>query len=219
MRFVAPSARPTRRVHWARVCHTRYVPSPGFRTLLTAFSSTGCPAVFQTGSAHGVPALQSFSLARSRPTSRWAMPSCRWRRPVARGDRSARLQGVAPRVESVASPLIRRSTARSMLSWASDPLQGSLTRAAPDASIELLPRASSIRVRRRPEGRHRPGRPAPRSICELGSGRGPGASAALMGFSHLVDVLSDLRSALPWLMGSPRGRHHVTVAPGSLFGQ
>jgi len=37
-----------------RFANTGYVPSPGFLTLSTAYSSPGRPALFQTGGVHGV---------------------------------------------------------------------------------------------------------------------------------------------------------------------
>jgi hypothetical protein len=69
-RFRAPSARSTCRVHSTRACLTRYVPPPGFPTLLTAYSSAGYPALFHAGALMEFPTLQSFSLVRSRSASR-----------------------------------------------------------------------------------------------------------------------------------------------------
>jgi hypothetical protein len=63
----APTTHKLKRVHSTPVCHTDYVPPSGFCTLLTAFSSLERPALFHAGNAHGVPALQGFSLTiRSR---------------------------------------------------------------------------------------------------------------------------------------------------------
>jgi hypothetical protein len=70
LRFLAPSAQSTSRVHSTRVCLTRYVPPPGFRTLLTACSSAGCPALFHAGALMEFLPLQSFSLVRSSDASR-----------------------------------------------------------------------------------------------------------------------------------------------------
>jgi len=175
MRFVAPPALSTRRVHSTQACLTWYVPPSGFRTLLTVCSSNGLPGLVSCRSAHGVPALQSFSLARSRGASRHPMPSCRppvrtcqaatqgpcWqptlrsrgtpscfaeqraarsrakRRPV----RRVRLQGFAPRDESVARAHAFRPGQRPMLSWACVLVRAPARRRATVLPPTLLPRA------------------------------------------------------------------------------
>jgi hypothetical protein len=76
MRFSAPSALPNCRVHLPGVYRPPYVPSPGFLTLSTAYSSTVCPALFHARALMEFLTLQSFSLARSRGASRRLMPSC-----------------------------------------------------------------------------------------------------------------------------------------------
>jgi hypothetical protein len=63
MEFFAPSTLEHERVYSTPVCHTGYVPSSGFLTLSTAYSSPAPPVIFQTGNALGVFALQGFSLA------------------------------------------------------------------------------------------------------------------------------------------------------------
>jgi len=54
LEFSSPSTHEPGRVHSTPVCHTGYVPSPGFLTLSTACSSPGRPAFFRAGNAHGV---------------------------------------------------------------------------------------------------------------------------------------------------------------------
>jgi hypothetical protein len=63
---LSPSALEDGRVHSTRACLTRYVPPPGFLTLLAAFSPPTRPALFQAGGTHGVGSLQSFTL-RTKP--------------------------------------------------------------------------------------------------------------------------------------------------------
>jgi len=147
MRFAAPSAQPTCRVHLLRVCLTRYVPSSGFHALLTASSSTGsrscfvperswssCPyrafpspgAVAPLGA--DVPSCRSTvrpGPEGPRPTE--ATSSCRsgrfMKRPGARRrdgsevSHARRLQGFAPRGESVARTPEVGPAIGSMLSW------------------------------------------------------------------------------------------------------
>jgi hypothetical protein len=43
-----------------RLANTGYVPSTGFYTLSTAYSSLGRPALFHAGNAHGVPPFREF---------------------------------------------------------------------------------------------------------------------------------------------------------------
>jgi hypothetical protein len=93
MRFVAPPAQSTCRVHSTRVCLTRYVPPSGFHTLLTACSSTGCPALFHAGALMEFLPLQSFSLVRSRGASRRPIALL----PFARFQPPHRLPEEAPR--------------------------------------------------------------------------------------------------------------------------
>jgi hypothetical protein len=62
MRFAAPSARPPAESTKTRACLTRYVPPPGFLTLLTVCSSTGLPALFHAG------ALMEFRPFRALPS-------------------------------------------------------------------------------------------------------------------------------------------------------
>jgi len=54
MRFFAPSALETRRVHQHGFARPRFVPSSGFLNLLTVFSSPNPPALFHAGNTHGV---------------------------------------------------------------------------------------------------------------------------------------------------------------------
>jgi hypothetical protein len=56
----SPSAHTTWRVHSSRVYLARYVPSTGFLTLLTVFSSPSLPALFHAGNARGVSPFRGF---------------------------------------------------------------------------------------------------------------------------------------------------------------
>ena len=56
----APSTHKPERVHFTPVCLTGYVPSSGFLTLSTGYSSPRRPTLFQAGSAHGVPLFRGF---------------------------------------------------------------------------------------------------------------------------------------------------------------
>ena len=60
VRFVAPSARSTWRVHSTRDCLSRYVPPSGFRTPLTACSSPDYPALFHAGALMEFPPFRAF---------------------------------------------------------------------------------------------------------------------------------------------------------------
>jgi hypothetical protein len=75
----SPSTLQPERVHSTPACRTGYVPSSGFYTLSTACSSLERPALFHAGNAHGVLALQGFSLAvRSRRLVTGGFPSWRF---------------------------------------------------------------------------------------------------------------------------------------------
>jgi len=159
MRFVAPPALSTRRVHSTQACLTWYVPPSGFRTLLTVCSSNGLPGLVSCRSAHGVPALQSFSLARSRDASR--RPDAFL--PFARADRPGR--GPRARLATEASftrhlKLLRGAASGPFTTEATACSTGSTSRlcspgrvrcagprlsacAAPDALLGLLPRPYS----------------------------------------------------------------------------
>jgi hypothetical protein len=125
-----------------RVCRTRYVPSSGVLTLLTAFSASTPPGLFHPGSAHGVLPFRAFSSrgavaplgarclpdvpARGSPRQP-SPPSSREEPWPVRADPTAktteadagRLQGFAP----LESPL---------------PSSGGLDRRRPDALLGLL---------------------------------------------------------------------------------
>jgi hypothetical protein len=62
MEFSAPSTHEPERIHSTPACLTGYVPPSGICTLSTVSSSLGRPALFHAGSAHGILALQGFSL-------------------------------------------------------------------------------------------------------------------------------------------------------------
>lgn len=137
----APTALSNCRVHCdaspprSRVYLARSVPSPGFRTLSTACSSTVYPALFRAGALLEFLPLQSFSLVRSRNASRRSPclraircdsqqpfePPSRLASPMWSGRRTrwprAWLQGFAPRYESVAKPPAVKPTTCPMLSW------------------------------------------------------------------------------------------------------
>lgn len=157
MRFSAPSALSNCRVYSTGVYRAPYVPSPGFHTLSTAFSSTAYPALFHARALMEFLTLQSFSLARSRGASRRFVPSCHSSRtpvvdqrdpqvcrpvegllvvvgPVGRGFK-ALLPGSSPLRHH---PSVRR-TACPMLSWVSGPFR--VVSRRPRAAV--LPRGSS----------------------------------------------------------------------------
>jgi hypothetical protein len=95
MRFAAPSAQPTGRVHLPRVCLTRYVPSSGFHALLTASSSTGSRPCFvpeRSWSSDPFRAFPSLGAAASLDAD---LPSCR---------STVRLGPEGPRAPEAASP-------------------------------------------------------------------------------------------------------------------
>jgi hypothetical protein len=76
------------RIHLPRVCLTRFVPPPGFLTLLAASSPPARPALFHAGSAHGVGVpYRAFPSGRSRGASRRPQPSLR--SPPGAGDLSS----------------------------------------------------------------------------------------------------------------------------------
>jgi len=117
----SPPAHEVREIHQPRACLTRFVPPPGFLSLLAACSLAYPPALFRAGSTHGVPPLQSLPLRPkpwhlSMPAALLTLPSRQlvasgWelharclqtlhaplsRRPP-RLVRAGRLQGLAPR--------------------------------------------------------------------------------------------------------------------------
>jgi hypothetical protein len=70
MEFPSPSTRKPRRVHSTPACLTGYVPSTGFHTLSTAFSSPERPALFHAGNAHGVLLSRGFPSPPGPPARR-----------------------------------------------------------------------------------------------------------------------------------------------------
>lgn len=54
MEFLYPSTLQLKRVYSTPACHTDYVPSSGFCTLSTVYSSLERPALFHAGNAHGL---------------------------------------------------------------------------------------------------------------------------------------------------------------------
>jgi hypothetical protein len=72
MEFPSPSTLELRRVHSTPACLTGYVPSTGFHTLSTVFSSPERPALFHAGNAHGV------SLSRGFPSPPGPSARRRW---------------------------------------------------------------------------------------------------------------------------------------------
>ena len=60
MEFPSPSTLELRRVHSTPACLTGYVPSSGFLTLSTAYSSPERPALFHAENAHGVSLSRGF---------------------------------------------------------------------------------------------------------------------------------------------------------------
>jgi len=60
---LSPSAYPALEARFTRVSHTRHLPSPGFRTLLTVSFFQSLPALFHAGNALGVLPSGPFPLA------------------------------------------------------------------------------------------------------------------------------------------------------------
>jgi hypothetical protein len=113
----SPTTHKPERVYSTPACHTDYVPSSGFRTLSTASSSLGRPALFHAGNVHGVPLSRGFpSLSGLTSSSPLRLPSWRFssaKRSKLRNARAldspqtqsracvtslSRLQGLAPTV-------------------------------------------------------------------------------------------------------------------------
>jgi hypothetical protein len=113
MRFAAPSAPSTSRVHSTRAYLTRYVPPSGFRTLLTVCSSTGYPALFRAGALMEFLTLQSFSLDRSCNASRRASTLLPLRSSLSRRATTGALRRPCSRPRGVPNvsrrPLVSRS--------------------------------------------------------------------------------------------------------------
>jgi hypothetical protein len=75
----SPTTLEPERVYSTPACHTDYVPSSGFRTLSTASSSLGRPALFHAGNAHGVSLFRGFpSLSGLTSSSPLRLPSWRF---------------------------------------------------------------------------------------------------------------------------------------------
>jgi hypothetical protein len=79
MEFFSPSTHQPERVYSTPACHTDYVPSSGFLTLSTAFSSLERPALFHAGNVHGVSLSRGFpSLSGPSSSSPGGLPSWRF---------------------------------------------------------------------------------------------------------------------------------------------
>ena len=75
----SPTTLEPERVHSTPACHTDYVPSSGFLTLSTAFSSLERPVLFHTGNVHGVSLSRGFpSLSGPSSSSPGGLPSWRF---------------------------------------------------------------------------------------------------------------------------------------------
>jgi hypothetical protein len=79
MKFNAPTTFEPKRVHFTPAYLTGYVPSSGFLTLSTVYSSLGRPILFHTGNAHGVLTLSKGFPSLSSPTSSSPMELPSWR--------------------------------------------------------------------------------------------------------------------------------------------
>jgi hypothetical protein len=181
-----------------------------------------CPALFRAGALLEFHALQSFSLVRSRDTSRCPLPSCH--SPPHQVDRLMHPQGLQalwrgrPNRRRLkrgfkallpgASPLLRRQPLSRRRARCSPGLRSpsglSVTTSRRCASTRLPPTS----FRAAPEGAS----PAPRSLHKVETGRAGFGTVDPPGVSHLVVVLLDLGLALSWLMVSPRGPHRVAAA-------
>jgi hypothetical protein len=211
---------PPVRVHSPRAFHTRYVPPSGFFTLLTASSSVGLPGLLSCRSAHGVPhpsepfprpeperlsapvALLPFTALAARPhaTSGVRRQLRQAGASRARPDFRALLPGSSPL--PLHRGLDRRRARCSPGFSASSPGLSPTSRPAvyppPDPPPSFW---SQQQVPEHPHAVTRlPG------VERYVAGRTPaGERQTLMRFAYLVDVLPSEGSALPWLMGSPRG--------------
>jgi hypothetical protein len=180
-----------------RLANTGYVPSTGFRTLSTASSSLGRPALFHAGSAHGVPPYRGFPspsgpqarhlgiallvFVPQRPEKLDNISSAEARRwgVVNAADAFGHLQGLAPSSESVLPfrcyPEVASRSPPGLLS----PLQGlsrssRARRAIPCAAPALPP--ANLPAATAPELRAHPAHP--RAALQRFSQR-----ARLLGFS------------------------------------
>jgi len=61
----------------SRVCLARYVPLPGFRNLLAAFSSSNLVGLFHPTDTRGILSSRAFSSTRAVTPRRCPLPSCR----------------------------------------------------------------------------------------------------------------------------------------------
>lgn len=148
MRSAAPPAQSTCRVHPTRVCLTRYVPPPGFPTLLTAYS-------LRASRPRGPVPLMRFTLqSLSPPRSRTPfdasalLPFLAWRVPALRTRKSP-----CPAAPGPYSP--RRSVLRRAEAHQSRCSHGlfCLSRAFPDCRGSGFPDPSFLRFSHPPSGR------------------------------------------------------------------
>jgi hypothetical protein len=146
LRFSAPSALSNRSSPLAQVYLACFVPSSGFLTLSTAFSSSGLPGLVSCPCAPGVPSLQSVALGPepSRLSTR-LLPSCP----------PFRLHRDRPRVPRKSAVLSKQPSATHLSNWASRSCSPARVRSrspasklAGEASVALLgfgsPSGSSV---------------------------------------------------------------------------
>jgi hypothetical protein len=174
----SPTTLEPERVYSTPACHTDYVPSSGFRTLSTACSSLGRPALFHAGNAHGVAPFRGFpSLSGLTSSSPLRLPSWRFssaKRSKLRNARAPdspqtpsracvtslfRLQGFAPTVNPYRCWTVTSVASGRSPPELSPPLQGLALVSRPRrASREPLLRftASSSNSLPRDESRNRP---------------------------------------------------------------
>lgn len=111
MRFAAPPAQPTSRVHSSRACRTRYVPPTGFHTLSTACSSAGSRPYFRPERSWSSLPCRAFPSSGAATPLGALVPSCRWRPPrVPSAARPLRLDD--PDLDHAACPRSREDHGR-----------------------------------------------------------------------------------------------------------
>jgi hypothetical protein len=167
MRFVAPSAPSTSRVHCSRVCRTRFVPPSGFLTLLTVCSSTDFPALFHAG------ALMEFLPFRAFPSLGAVTPfGVRCLHAVGLQDRS-----LYHRANPAARGLLRRRPRGTSRRFANHRDARSRTPTQPGRAGSTPRLCSPRRVR-----------------CATSRGEAGGRPDALLGFSPIKDLQPRLRA-------------------------
>jgi hypothetical protein len=144
MRFFAPSALETRRVHQHGVATSRFVPPSGFLGLLAGYSSPHPPALFHAGNTPGV---FPSELGTSDPATLLSeeLPSCGCSTPSVRRPRDSRsASGRSSGPKAVSRRRSVRSAGGPLLSWGSFPPGYSSLRPGP---LAILSQAFPISTR------------------------------------------------------------------------